>query len=114
MHLADLVAFVKPSDLPSSLTPFFPAQELKKCKGPDVRCIVLKIRGTVDSYYAMGAHIDTTVEQIETKLRQDLGVVRLTRRSQKQLKELCEELKQGKYAHFLNHRTDKKQHPYRH
>lgn len=115
-HTADLVAFVKPFDLPPSLYPF------AKCTGwqesmtaeQDVRFLILKIRGTVDSYHAIVVKNNMDIEQVEEKIDKDLGIVKLSSASQMRLEELLQKFQSGEFTYFVRQQVNKMTFPHRH
>ncbi len=112
IHLADLVAFVRAPDLPPSLRPFVKDSEDEG--GLEKIQVILKIRGTVDSYYATTVESGTTLEIVERRIHKDIGVVRLAPESKARLKGLLEKLQKGEFAHYLGHEIDRTKYPYRH
>jgi FixJ family two-component response regulator len=115
-HTADLVAFVKPLDLPPSLYPF------AKCTGwqenmateQDVRFLILKIRGTVDSYHAIVVKNNMDLEQVEEKIDKDLGIVKLSEVTREKLKELMEKFCSGEFTYFVGQQLNNVKFPHRH
>ncbi len=115
-HIADLVVFVKPLDLPPSLYPF------AKCTGwqesmtaeQDVRFLILKIRGTVDSYHAIVVKNNMDIEQVEEKIHKDLGIVKLSNATRDKLKELLQKFRSGEFTYFVRHQINKATFPHRH
>ncbi len=117
IHIAELVAFVEDQDLPPSLYPFV---KIASCKEDisieeDTRLIILKIRGTVDSYHTIIVKNGINIEQVEDNIHKDLlGVVELSEETRKKLKELLEKFHRGESAFFLNHKVDIAKYRYRH
>jgi len=115
-HTADLVAFVKPFDLPPSLYPF------AKCTGwqenmateQDVRFLILKIRGTVDSYHAIVVKNNMDIEQVEEKIHKDLDIVKLSNATREKLKELIAKFRSGEFTYFVRQQLSKAKFPHRH
>ena len=100
--MADLVAFVKPADLPPSLQPFVKSSNKED---ENIRYVIFKIRGTVDSYYGLTIDKDTGFEKIEQKVNKDLVVVRLDDEAQKKLQALLRQFQEGQFAHYLSHQV---------
>ncbi|MGB3480083.1 MAG: DUF749 family protein [bacterium] len=115
-HYADLVAFVKPADLPPSLYSFVESLGWRKdmSKASDKYYVVLKIKGTTDSYHAIMFESRMGIEQIEEQLHADLGVVELGNEARKELEECLALSRRGEFVHYLNHSIDPKKYPYRH
>ena len=113
-YLADLAAFVKPADLPPPLKPFIKLENQPLQSKVDLRCVILKIRGTIDSYYGLTIDKETKIERIQTKLAKDLKVVSIAPEARQKLNSLIDEWHDGGEARFLNHRTDTRRYPYRH
>jgi len=102
---------VKPADLPPSLQPF-----VKSAIQSDenIRYVIFKIRGTIDSYYGLPIDKDTGFEKIEQKVNKDLVMVRLDDETQKKLRALLEQFQAGQFAHYLSHQVDQVKYPHRH
>ena len=116
IHIADLVAFVEDQDLPPSLYPFV---KITSCKEDisveeDTRLIILKIRGTTDSYHTVIINNGIDIHQVEDKIQKDLGIVNLSEETRAKLKELLEKFHRGESAFFLNHKVDRAKYRYRH
>jgi FixJ family two-component response regulator len=107
-HVADLVAFVKPPDLPPSLYPFAKSTdwEVNTNGEGDVRLLILKIRGTIDSYHAIVVRKDVTIEDIEEKIHKELEIVRLSQNTRDKLEELLGRFQNGKFTYYVKQRFD--------
>jgi len=116
IHIADLIAFVKPLDLPPSLYPF------AKCTGweadtdaeQDIRFLILKIRGTIDSYHAIVVKNDMTIQDIEDKIHRELEIVELSESTREKLRELLQKFQNGEFTYFVRQQVDKAKFPHRH
>jgi DNA-binding response OmpR family regulator len=115
-HIADLVAFVKPLDLPPSLQPFARSAGWKRdmFAENDARFAVFKIRGTMDSYHALMIKNGADINQVEHEIHQDLEIVELSDETRERLKILLDKLRHGEFTYYVNHKVDMDNHPYRH
>ena len=113
---AELVAFMERQDLPPYLYPFIKTASWKEDNRirRDSQLIVFKINGTIDSYYTIIAKNDVSIEQIEDKIQEDLGVVELSNEAQDTIRKLLDRFHRGEFAFFLNHQVDKAKCLYRH
>lgn len=116
IHTADLVAFVKPLDLPPSLYPFAKCtgwhENMAEKQDQDVRFLILKIRGTVDSFHAIIVKKNMDVEQIEKKISKELGIVTLSETAREKIKELLEKFRAGEFTYFVGQHLSKLHFPY--
>ncbi|MGB3341578.1 MAG: DUF749 family protein [bacterium] len=115
-HTADLVAFVKPLDLPPSLYPFAKCTDWQEnmAAEQDVRFLILKIRGTIDSYHAIVVKNNMAIEQVEEKIHKDLGIVKLSEVTREKLKELMAKFHSGEFTYFVGQQLNKAEFPHRH
>ncbi|MCK4307664.1 DUF749 family protein [candidate division WOR-3 bacterium] len=106
---AELVAFMERQDLPPYLYPFIKTASRKEDNSikRDSQLIVFKINGTIDSYYTIIAKNDISIEQIEDKIQEDLGVVELSNEAQDTTRRLLEKFHRGEFTFFLNHHVDR-------
>lgn len=115
-HIADLAAFVKPLDLPPSLYPFAKSAgwKMNTDAEQDIRFLMLKIRGTIDSYHAIVVKNNMTIEDIEEKIHKELEIVKLSNATRARLKALLKKFRKGEFTYFVNHQINKAEYPHRH
>jgi hypothetical protein len=111
LHIADLVAFVAPAELPGSLRPFVKTDRVLT---GEARWVVFKIRGTVDSYYGLVLEKETGIDDVEKRIENDLGIVQMSGETKQQLDSLIEQWQHDDSVHFLSHRLDVERYPFRH